>query len=73
MSLAIEKSKLQYVAMILFDMRNKVETMVQIVHRTGIRVIPSPEATVQGTNDQAIPTLFGAKIHEVIKTRHVYK
>lgn len=73
MSLAIKKNKLQHVAMVLFDMHIEMETMVQIVHANGTRVIPSPEANIQGAHDQAIANLFGAKIHEAIKASRVYK
>lgn len=73
MSLAITESKVQYVAMILFNVHVEVESAVQarqVVLHDGV-TLTSPEITLQGVYHEAIKKLFGHEIYEAIKVSRV--
>lgn len=74
MSLAIKETKVEHIAMALFNVHVDVEPAVQarqVVLQHGVRLMPNPEITLQGVRDEAIPKLLGAEIHEAIKASRV--
>lgn len=67
MSLDVLPSKVQYLAMALFKVRVEGEGQVRFVSlKDGVRLVPNPELTLKGVQDEAISEVFGAEIHQAI-------
>lgn len=69
MSLAIRETKVEHIAMTLFGVHIEVEAAVharQLVLPNGVRVMPSPEITLQGVHNEAIKRLLGNHILEAV-------
>lgn len=67
MSLDILPSKVQYFAMALFKVRVEGEGQIRFVSlKDGVRLVPNPELTLKGVQDEAISEVFGAEIHRAI-------
>lgn len=67
MSLDVLPSKVQYLAMALFKVRVESEGQIRFVSfKDGVRLVPNPELTLKGVQDEAISEVFGDGIHQAI-------
>ncbi|KAF2194749.1 hypothetical protein K469DRAFT_650684 [Zopfia rhizophila CBS 207.26] len=74
MSLDIHQSKVEYLAMALFNVH--VESVGQvryIVLKDGVRLMPNPEITLKGALGKAIIDVFGPEIHGAIVASRIHK
>ena len=69
MSLAIHQSKVGYLAMALFKVHVELVGQVRyVIAKEGAKLIPNPEMTLKGAQDDAIIRVFGPEIYGAIKT-----
>ncbi|KIW37736.1 uncharacterized protein PV06_09732 [Exophiala oligosperma] len=76
MSLAIKETKVEHIAMALFNVHVEVESAVQarqVVMQDGVRLMPNPEITLLGVQSEAIKKLFGLDIYNAIKASRVFQ
>ncbi|MCJ1405070.1 hypothetical protein MMC11_008296 [Xylographa trunciseda] len=74
MGIDIVESKVQHVAMALFNVHVEVDSDAQarqIVALNGVRITPSPEISLVGAHDEAMLELFGPKISGAIKASRI--
>jgi len=74
MSLAIKETKVEHIAMALFNVHVEVESAVharQVVMQDGVRLMPNPEITLQGVQSEGIKKLLGPDIYDAIKASRV--
>lgn len=68
MSLAIYETKVQYLAMSLFNVHVESAGQVRyVVLNEGAKLLPSPEMTLKGALDEAIVRTLGPEIHGAIQ------
>lgn len=74
MSLAIHESKVEYLAMALFNVQ--VESVGRVRYVTlagGSRLISNAEVTLKGAQDNAIISVFGAEVYKAVATTRMRK
>ncbi|KAA8652767.1 uncharacterized protein ATNIH1004_001672 [Aspergillus tanneri] len=68
MSLAIDQSKVEYLAMALFNLHVESAGQVRyLILNEGAKVIPNPDITLKGVLDDAIIRILGPDIHSAIR------
>ena len=76
MGIFIIESKVQHVAIVLYNVYAEVESDSQvrtIVMQNGVRLMPSPEISLVGARDEAILDLFGPKVFGAVKASCIYQ
>jgi hypothetical protein len=74
MSLAIHESKVEYLAMALFNVQVESVGHVRYVTLTGgARLISNAEVTLKGAQDNAIISVFGPEVYKAVATSRMRK
>jgi hypothetical protein len=69
MSLAIYHTKVEYLAMSLFNVHVESAGQVRyVVLNEGAKLLPSPEMTLKGSLDESIIRILGPEIHGAIQS-----